>query len=142
MQNWPAMNPQVPGSWWSRNWKWFVPTGCLGLLAAALGFVALIVTLVFGAMKSSDAYREALTRARASPAVQQALGTPIEDGLFMGGNIQVSGPSGHADISFPISGPKGKGTVYVVADKSAGQWTFSTLVAEIDATQERLNLLQ
>lgn len=136
------MNSQGQGSWWSRNWKWFVPTGCLGLLAALLAFVALILFIVFGSMKSSDAYREAYDRAKASPAVQQALGTPVEDGLWLAGNIQVSGPSGHADLSFPVSGPKGAGTVYVVAGKSAGRWTFSTLEVEVDATRERINLLE
>ena len=112
------------------------------MLAALLGFVALIVSIVFGAMKSSDAYKEALGRAQASPSVQQALGSPIEDGLIMSGSIQVNGPSGHADLSFPISGPKGRGTVYVVANKSAGQWTFTTLAAEIESSHERIDLLE
>ena len=91
-------------------------------------FVAAIILIVFGAMKSSDAYKMAVTRAKAHPAVIEALGTPIEEGLFLSGNTNVNGSSGEADLSVPLSGPKGKGTLYVVATKSAGEWNYSKLV--------------
>ena len=55
------------------------------------GFIVLIVTIVFGMMKSTDAYKEALAKARANPYVQEALGSPIEDGLLVMGNINVKG---------------------------------------------------
>ncbi|MHB8873257.1 MAG: cytochrome c oxidase assembly factor Coa1 family protein [Myxococcaceae bacterium] len=136
------MSLQAQGTWWHRNWKWFVPTGCLGLLAVLLGFVALVVLGAFGAMKTSDAYRGAFSRAEANAAVQQDLGSPIEEGLYLTGSINVSGSSGHADISFPISGPAGTATVYAVADKSGGTWNYTALEAEIELTQERINLLE
>ena len=80
--------------------------------------------------------------ARAEPAVEMALGTPIEEGLFVVGNINISGSSGQADLAIPISGPHGKGTIYAMAEKSAGQWTFSTLVVEIKTTGERIDLME
>ena len=101
-----------------------------------------MVMIGFGAMKSSDVYKEALARAKASPAVAEALGTPIKAGYFISGNIKVSGPSGDADLSIPISGPRGKGTIYVEARKSAGEWSFSLLEVKIAGTQERIDLLQ
>ena len=137
-----ALPPKKPTTWWQKNWKWFVPVGCLGLLAIFTGFVALLVTIVFGMMKSSDVYKDALEMARAEPAVEMALGTPIEEGLFVAGNINISGSSGQADLAIPISGPHGKGTIYAVAEKSAGQWTFSTLVVEIKTTGERIDLME
>lgn len=137
-----AIPREKPTTWWQRNWKWFVPVGCLGLLALFTGFVALIVTIVFGMMKSSDVYKDALAMARAEPAVEMALGTPIEEGLFVVGNINISGSSGQADLAIPISGPHGKGTIYAVAEKSAGQWTFSVLVVEIKATGDRIDLME
>ena len=135
------MNQKQEGNWWSRNWKWFVPGGWLGAITAFVGFIALIAILIFGMMKSSDAYKDALSMAKAHPAVEKALGTPIEEGLFITGNISVSGPSGQANLAIPLSGPKGKATLYVVASKSAGRWTFSTLVVEIKETEKRINLL-
>ena len=136
------MNQTREKNWWNRNWKWFVPVGCLGSLILFVGFIALLVCLVFGMMKSSDVYRQALAKAKAQPSVQATIGTPIEEGLLITGNINVSGPSGQANLSIPISGPDGKATIYLVAAKSAGQWSFSTLVVEIKQTRQRIDLLE
>lgn len=129
-------------NWWDRNWKWVVPGGCLAGIAAFVSLFALILTIVFGAMRSSDVYKEALARAKASPAVAEALGTPIKAGFFPFGNIKVNGPSGNAELSIPISGPKGNAKIYLEASKSAGEWSFSLLEVEIAETQERIDLLQ
>ena len=128
-------------SWWSRNWKWFVPAGCLAICILFIGFLALIISLAFGLIKSSDAYKDALAKAKANPAVVKALGEPIGEGFLVGGNINVNGASGQADLAIPISGPKGKATLYAVASKSAGQWTFSQLIVEVGETKERIDLL-
>ncbi len=135
----PVSAPR-PG-WWSRNWKWFVPTGCLTMVALVAGFVALIVVIVFGAMKSSDVYKTAVARAKSNPAVIEALGSPLKEGLFLSGKTNVDGASGEADLSIPISGPKGSGTIYAVATKSAGQWNYSTLQVEVKGSGQRIDLL-
>jgi hypothetical protein len=93
-------------------------------------------------VKSSEVYKDALAAARADPAVEMALGTPIEEGLLVMGNISISGSSGKADIAIPISGPSDKGTIYAVAQKAAGRWTFTTLVVEIKTTGERIDLMK
>jgi len=137
-----ASAPAKSTTWWQRNWKWFVPVGCLGLLAIFTGFAALIVTFVFGMIKSSDVYQGALAITKADPAVEMALGNPIEEGLLVMGNINISGSSGEADLAIPISGPYDEATIYAVAEKSAGQWTFLTLVVKIKSTGDRIDLLQ
>lgn len=142
LQTRPASSQVSSSTWWQRNWKWFVPVCCLGALALLAVFILLIVTIVFGMIKSSDAYKDALATARAHPTVVEALGSPIEEGIFVMGSISVSGSSGQADLAIPISGPNGKGTIYAVASKHAGQWTFSKLVVEIKATKERIDLME
>ena len=139
-----SSNPEAqPGpGWWSRNWKWFVPTGCLTILLLILAFCAAILLFVFGVLKSSDVYKTALARAKSDPAVIEALGQPIEEGWFMTGKTNVEGTSGEADIGIPISGPKGDATIYAVATKSAGRWKYTTLEVEVDGRAERINLLQ
>lgn len=133
--------PHVPRpGWWSRNWKWFLPMGCLTFVALIVGFVALLVVVVFGAMKSTDVYKEALSRAKSNAEVAEALGAPIKEGMFLSGNTNVNGASGEADIAIPISGPKGSGTIYAVAQKSAGQWSYSKLEVEVKASGKRINL--
>jgi hypothetical protein len=112
------------------------------MLLLAVGVAFAIVSLVFGVMKSSDAYKMALAKAKADPRVMAALGSPIDDGLFIRGKTNVSGSSGQADVTVPISGPKGKGTIYFVASKFAGEWTFSKLMVEIADSKERIDLIE
>jgi hypothetical protein len=139
-------NPAVPltprPNWWMRNWKWFVPAGCLSMLALFVAFVGSIALIVFSAMKSTDVYKDALAQARVNSAVIEALGTPITEGFLVSGNTNVNGASGEANLSIPISGPKGKGTIYVAASKSLGRWNYSGLIVEIAKTHQRIDLLQ
>ncbi len=130
----------APPNWWSRNWKWFVPTGCLTLILLFGLFIALIFGVVMGSIKSSDAYKQAVARARANPTVVESLGTPIAEGYFVSGNINVQNDRGNADLQIPISGPKGKAVIYAVAVKSGGQWEFSRLSVAIEG-QPELDLL-
>ena len=127
--------------WFLRNWIWFVPTGCLTLLVLVLAFIAAIVGIVESSLKSSDAYGLAVARAQSDPRVVEAIGQPIQPGFFISGSINVSGDSGDADITIPISGPKGKGKIYATATKIAGQWHFATLQVEAQAQPGRIDLL-
>src|SRR5207244_4022815 len=90
-------------NWWGRNWKWVVPAGCLAGVLLCGGVVALTVGLVFGAIKSSEPYTEALARAKADDRVKDLLGEPVEAGYWVTGEISISGPSGKADLAIPIS---------------------------------------
>jgi hypothetical protein len=135
------MIEQTKRSWWGRNWKWVVPVGCLTPIVICGGFVALLLAVVFGAIKSSGPYTESLAAVNQHPKAQQMLGDPIEAGFFVAGSVNVSGSSGNADISYSVSGPKGEATVYVVAEKTAGEWDFKTLVLESKESGDRLDLL-
>lgn len=98
------------------------------------------MVVVFGAIKSSDAYKGALARAKADSRVTQAIGTPIKEGWFVAGKTEVSGGSGKSDLTIPIEGPNGKATIYAVATKFAGDWKYSKLVVKIDSTGEVIDL--
>ena len=99
-----------------------MPLGCFTVTLLFVIFVGSILVIVFSAMKSTDVYKDALSRARGNSAVIEALGTPIKDGFLVSGNTNVNGASGESNLAIPISGPKGKGTIYVSAKKSLGQW--------------------
>jgi hypothetical protein len=107
-----------------------------------VAFVGSILVIVFSAMKSTDVYKESLARAKADRAVIDALGSPVKDGFLVSGNTNLNGASGESNLAIPIYGPKGKGTIYVSAKKSLGQWNYSGLVVEIGQTHERIDLLQ
>jgi len=81
-----------------------------------------------------------ISRAKSDERVVAALGTPISEGMFTSGKTNVNGPSGEADIAIPISGPKGKATIYAVATKSAGTWTFSKLAVQVEGSSDMIDL--
>lgn len=139
------MQPQR--SWWSRNWKWVVPVGCLVLIlpVLALGVLAGVIggsiALVFGGIKSTDVCQEALRQAVSSPAVIEALGPPVEDGWWIGGQIKTSGSSGAANFEIPLHGSRTEGKLYAEAFKNAGRWTYHRLEVEVEGREERIDLL-
>lgn len=122
----PVAPPQK--SWLSRNWIWALPVGCLGLIGMAAGAIVLLIGFIFGMIKSSDAYQQPLAKAQADPQVRAALGDPVKDTWYVTGNINLVNDGGSANLQIPLSGPKGEGTLYVVATKAQGTWTFQTML--------------
>ena len=138
----PADSAWSQGQLVDAKLEWFVQTGCFTVLILFVAFVGSIVMIVFSAIKSTGPYKDAFARAKMHPAVIEALGSPIKEGFFVSGNTNVNGAAGEANLAIPISGPKGKGTIYVKAAKSLGRWSYSDLIVEIQATQNRINLLK
>jgi len=114
------MDSKPAPSWWARHWKWLVPAGCLTGVVGVAGFIALDIGLVFGLIKSSTPYQQALARAQKDPVVISRLGTPISGGLLVSGS----------------------GTLYVEARQKAGTWSHSTLTVRPDGPGEPTSLLR
>lgn len=110
-------------------WVW-IGLGCGTVIIAGVSFVAIVVFIVFTAMRSSEPYRDALARAQRDPRVIAALGSRIEPSYFFSGSIKTENRDGSANIDIPLHGPKGKGTLHVVATKSNGHWTYDTMSVE------------
>jgi hypothetical protein len=127
-------------NWFGRNWKWVVPLGCLLPVVFVAGCGLLAFLFATDIMKQSDAYKIALARAQANAAVIEAIGSPISQTGIVSGKSKVSGPTGQANLAIPLSGPKGKATLYVEAKKSADTWFFQTTVVKIEKIGERIDL--
>jgi Cytochrome oxidase complex assembly protein 1 len=136
------MEEQENRSWWGRNWKWVVPVGCLSPLVICCGGGALIFTLVFGAMKSSDPYKEAVKRAQANQELQAALGQPIEPTFFVTGsvNVDATNGTGRAALLIPISGSKTAGVLLVEAEKVGGAWQYSKMEVTVPESGKTIDL--
>lgn len=141
---------QQEKSWWGRNWPWAGPLGCLGCGGCAGLLIFLFVgggiASIFGVLSasfaSSEPVQESLEMARRHPAVIEALGEPIEiGGGLPNGSLNTSPTDGSADLSVPLQGPDGKGRLYVVAEKDAGEWTLDRAEVEIDGQPGRIDLL-
>jgi cytochrome oxidase complex assembly protein 1 len=107
-----------------------------------VAFISAVVLIVLSAVKSTEVYKDALAHAKAHPSVIDALGSPITEGFLVSGNTNVNGASGTANLSVPVAGPKGKGTIYVAATKSLGRWNYSGLVLEIAKAHRRIDFLE
>ena len=113
--------------WIKKKWKWLLPLVATFIVAVGFSFLFLL--------KSSDVYKSALNKAQDSKVIIAAIGEPIDNGFLATGSIKWLGSSGHATISFPIVGPKGKATIFGMAEKKSGQWYFSILTATLSDGQ-------
>ncbi len=123
----PPPIPKKKGDWFSRNWKWFIPLCVIGGGVLLLSSIAVVIGLVMKIIKSSEPYQESMALVRNNNAIIQLIGEPIDEGLFVKGNIQTGGTTGSADLAIPIHGPKGEGHVYVYAVKREGIWEYEVL---------------
>jgi hypothetical protein len=107
-------------------------------------FIVLFVGLFFAiasSFKGSEAYKMAVSKLEANQEASQLLGQPVTTGFPMG-NIEVSGPTGSAKLSFSANGPRGKGTLYMDAAKELGQWKINKIFLEEEGTGRRIDLNQ
>ena len=122
--------PQSPGAVPEPKKSGCLKWGLIGCLAAfvicVLG-IAAIVVIVFGAIKSTDAYKGAFDQAQRDPRVIAVLGTPITTGIWVSGNVNVDTNGGNADFVFPISGPTGEARVHAIATRDTSGWHYSLL---------------
>src|SRR5213080_5344905 len=142
MEPTPLPAPMPRPKWFGRNWKWVVPLGCLLPVLFVGGCGLLVFLFATGIIKQSDAYKIALARAQANPAVIEAIGSPISQTGIVSGNSNANGATGEANLSIPLRGPKGKATLYVEAKKSTDIWYFQTMMVKIEKTGERIDLNQ
>ena len=124
--------PNIPPPQEKKGCARYAAIGCGGAILLAGLFGAAVVFFVFTLMKSSEPYKETMRRAQQDIRVTAKLGSPIKPGWFMTGEINTSGSSGHANLSIPLEGPKGKATAYVEADKVAGKWKYVQMRATFE----------
>lgn len=124
--------------------------GCtpLSCLITAIIFVVVGICIggafftVTGLIRNSDVVQEALARAERDPQVAAALGTPLETGWLPMGSIETSNGGGNADLTLPISGPRGSGEMSIEAVRSEGVWRYRRLVVTIRDTGQRVDVLR
>jgi hypothetical protein len=136
----PLQPEPVKKTWLERNPLWKIPLGFLTLLLLIGIFGTVLLTIIVSSFRSSDVYKDSVARATASQQVRDRLGEPIKPGWFISGQMNVSNNTGNANLSIPISGPRGKGIIRAVAAKN-GTWTFSFLQVIVEGRSENIDLL-
>jgi multisubunit Na+/H+ antiporter MnhG subunit len=115
--------------------------GCLVIIVGMVVLIGGIVMFVFGMIKSSDVYKQAVNRAVTNPQVIAMLGTPIETGWWVMGNVNINNDSGHANVTIPLSGPKGSAHLLVRATEDGGTWNYERLIVTSADNAQRVDLL-
>ncbi len=134
-------HPSVKKSWFSRYW-WLLGLAAFFLVAlpvvCCVGTVGASVLGVFGIVRSSPVFTDSLEMVQENTGAQELLGTPIQAGWLISGEISETPATGTAEISYPVSGPKGSGTAFVSAKKVEGVWMITSLVLVMEKPKHRL----
>jgi amino acid transporter len=128
-------------SWLERNPLWKIPLGCFTLFVLIAAFAVILMTVITSSFRHSDVYKHAIAQAAANPQVRERIGEPIKPDWLISGEINVSGSSGKANLVIPISGPRGRGTIHAVAQKSSGSWQFTFLQVDVVNQSTGIDLL-
>ena len=130
--------PQQKKGWFGRNWLWFVPLIIILPVLCCCGGGGALMWFGIGQIFEMPPYKDSLALAEQNPAVQQALGTPLDapDDFFSlvsmmqdGGQLDVQNNGSQVDfiVEMPVSGPNGTGTLIVDAESGDGgvSWTYT-----------------
>ena len=116
--------------------------GCVGCgcLTVIIGVAAAVIFGLLGLRKlatESDVYKDSVAAIAANPAAMEAVGTPLEPGWLIQGNFNSDNGNETVDMTIPVTGPKGAGTIRAVASKSAGapQWEYSTWQLDVEGRE-------
>jgi hypothetical protein len=136
-------------AWRNRRWDSVAHFKRVQRLWAIWGAVIWIVVIlffagiagsIFLAFTHSEAYQLGVSRLQASPVATSLLGTPISAG-FPTGSIAVDNRSGKASLSFPASGPRAAGVVFLEAIKKDGVWSILRLALKLDGHDDMIDLI-
>jgi hypothetical protein len=128
-------------SWLERNALWKIPLGCVILLGLLATFGISVMTVITSSFRRSEVYKQAMAQAAASPQVREQIGEPITPAWLISGEMHVSGSGGTANMIIPISGPRGRGRIHAVAQKSGGVWRFTWLRVDVTNQSAAIDLL-
>jgi hypothetical protein len=137
----PVHPEPMKKSWIERNALWKIPLGCLTLFVLLAVFAITLLTVITSSFRQSDVYKQAIAQATANPQVREQIGEPIKPDWFISGELNVSGSSGKANLIIPISGPRGRGSIHAVAQKSGGVWRFTYLQVDFANQSSSIDLL-
>ena len=128
-------------TWLDQNPNWKIPLGCLTLVFLLALFAIVLMTVVTTSIRNSDVYKQALAQAASNSQVRDLIGEPLKPAWLISGQLNVSGSTGSANLSIPISGPRGKGTIRAVANKTGGVWRFTYLQVTVNGQPGNIDLL-
>lgn len=136
----PLRPEPMTRSWIERHPLWKIPLGLLTLLFLIASFGAFTIGIISGSFRNSDVYKQAMAQAAANSQVRDQIGEPMKAGWFIFGELKIGTTTGHANFSIPVSGPRGKARIRVVAYKNSA-WKFICLQVSVQGQSQIIDLL-
>ncbi len=94
-----------------RRVIWIIAIVALIVVGTIAGFAAMLLSVVFRMMDSSDAHVCGLAAVKSSPAAARLVGTPIEQKGLTGGSSSTDNGELTERITFNVRGPLGEAFV-------------------------------
>lgn len=130
-----------PAGWARRNIVALVIGGVLLLVVLLTGCIGGAIYFGISALGSHSSVLAAVQQAAADPRVVERLGTPVEKGWFVTGNVSVINGQQTANMQVTLKGPRGEGRLLYTGTKGVGaNWVFTIFTLETDG-QPDLDLL-
>jgi hypothetical protein len=127
--------PSEPPQGLSKMGKVLVATAIVATFALYCSSLMVAVESMF---RSSEIYQMTLKDAQDSPCVATRLGTPLTPGWMSSGDMSEGSDDGSANLSIPVHGPKGKGSLKLEAEKKSGVWKITSLVLVHDSERVQI----
>jgi hypothetical protein len=134
---------QKPRGWWSRNWKWFVPTVLLIMILICCGGPVGFLYLAFSKLYNSEAYKMTMQKIATSEELKQELGQPINNLYNPPPSFRMeenADGSGLVDARWEVEGPKGRGRAHVEARMRDNKWEIVTIDVTIVSNNKKIVL--
>jgi hypothetical protein len=138
----------VKKSWWTNNWKWFLPFSIL-LFLFLFGFllssnIAGVMTDITQGYSDHSLYEKAIESANSNKRVQELIGDiePIDQFAILEGNIIYSNNNNTVALSIRIKGSKGTGKMDILADRNGTEWKYNKIIVRIKEPKEEIQILK
>ncbi|MDR6968356.1 hypothetical protein J2X31_002379 [Flavobacterium arsenatis] len=131
-------------NWGKRNWKWLVPITALLILIIAFLSLTSGLTSFAQAYTEPSLYENALEKARQNKRVIQVLGNlqPVDKLTIIEGNVVYAEDNNAVDLTFRVTGTKGKGKMDVTAVKDNGNWKYELIKIRIKNPEEEIVVVE
>jgi hypothetical protein len=135
-------------SWWSINWKWFLPTS---IILFIIGFFLLIMVATDAnvadfaqAYTDNSLYEKALEKVKLNQRAKEILGEiePIDKLAIVEGSIKYSNDNNSVETTIRIKGNKAKGKMDISADKNGTEWEYKKINIRIKDSTEEIDILK
>ena len=132
-------------NWFTRNWKWLVPSLLFLILCGAILSLISIgnTTDVIQAYSDNSLYEKAIEKAKTNQRVLEVIGEiePIDKLAILEGTAIYSNNNNSIETSIRIKGTKGKGKMDIVADKNGTEWIYKKINIRIKNPKEEIQIL-